>query len=271
MRAYRLAYDGTDFYGFQRQPDVPTVEDTLFDALAAHGVPLDGGPAANRPPGYTAAGRTDAGVSAVAQTVAFEAPDWLTPAALNAELPASVRAWASAAVEDDFHATVGATRREYVYHRYAPEVADDRAEAALEHLAGEHDFANLTPDEDGTVRTLVTGLERDGPFLEIHVEAGGFPRHLVRRLVTLVDDVAHDRVPLERVDRLLDPTPVDGKQGVGPAPAAGLVLRRVDYDGVSFAIDEDARESARVVFDERQRKRATATRVAGALRDGLDE
>src|SRR6056297_1923774 len=99
MRAFRVAYDGRPYHGFQRQPDVPTVENTLFDALAALGV-ADGKPA-----GYAAAGRTDAGVSALAQTVAFACPDWLSPAALNSELPATIRAWASADAEPDFHAT----------------------------------------------------------------------------------------------------------------------------------------------------------------------
>lgn len=273
MRAYRLAYDGTDFHGFQRQPSVPTVEDTLFDALATHGVTVDAGPGENRPPGYTSAGRTDAGVSALAQTVAFEAPDWLTPAALNAELPASVRAWASTDVEDDFHATVDATRREYVYHLYAPagETSDDRAAAALDRLAGEHDFANLTTDDEGTVRTLSTSVDRDGDFLEIRVAADGFPRHLVRRLVTLVADVARDECPLDRVDRLLDPAPIDGKRGVGPAPAEGLVLRAVDYAEVTFDVDAEARQSARTAFDERLRERATGARVALRLRDELSE
>ena len=270
MRAYRIAYDGTGYYGFQRQPDVPTVEEALFDALAALGLAVDRGPGENRPAGYTAAGRTDAGVSALAQTVAFEAPDWLTPAALNGELPASVRAWASASVDEDFHATVDATRREYVYYRFAPELDDDLAASALERLAGEHDFANLTTDETGTVRTLETDCERHGEFLEICVAADGFPRHLVRRVVTLVSDVAAGRAPLDRVDRLLDPSPVRGKLGVGPAPGAGLVLWNVAY-GVDFTVDEQARASARTVFDEQYRDRQTAARVAGRIRDGLDE
>ena len=61
MRAFRVAYDGRPYSGFQRQPDVPTVEDTLLDALRALGV-FEG---SDVPPGYAAAGRTDAGVSAL--------------------------------------------------------------------------------------------------------------------------------------------------------------------------------------------------------------
>ena len=83
MRAYRLAYDGAGYRGFQRQPHGETVEDALFGALRDLDVAfVDGSPV-----GYTAAGRTDAGVSARAQTVAFEAPEWLRPRAFDAELP----------------------------------------------------------------------------------------------------------------------------------------------------------------------------------------
>ncbi|MFB6218385.1 MAG: tRNA pseudouridine(38-40) synthase TruA, partial [Halobacteriaceae archaeon] len=64
MRAFRLAYDGRPFHGFQRQPDVPTVEGALLDALDALDIPFAG----DTPSGYAAAGRTDRGVSAVAQT-----------------------------------------------------------------------------------------------------------------------------------------------------------------------------------------------------------
>ena len=99
MHAYRIAYDGRPYHGFQRQPDVPTVEDAMLGALRDLDV-LAGD--ADTPPGYAAAGRTDAGVSALAQTVAFEAPDWLSPAAFNSELPESIRAWASADVDAEF-------------------------------------------------------------------------------------------------------------------------------------------------------------------------
>ena len=100
-------HDGTGYRGFQRQPHGETVEDALFGALRGLDVAfVDGSPV-----GYTVAGRTVAGVAARAQTVAFEAPERLRPRAFDAELPTDVRAWAVAAVEDDFHATRGRTRR----------------------------------------------------------------------------------------------------------------------------------------------------------------
>jgi tRNA pseudouridine38-40 synthase len=268
MRAYRIAYDGRSYRGFQRQPDVHTVEGTLFDALRALDV-LDGGAGGTRPvpDGYAAAGRTDAGVSATAQTVAFDAPAWLTPAALNAELPADVRAWASADTPPEFHATHDATSRAYTYYLHAPEAPTERARRALDALAGEHDFHNLTPDETGTVRGLSTDLDRDGPFLVVRVRAGGFARQLVRRLVSVVAEVARGEAALARVERVLDAEPLAGPEGVSPAPGYPLVLTDVTYPALDFSVDAEAAASAREVFENRRVERATLARVAGLLAD----
>jgi tRNA pseudouridine38-40 synthase len=265
VRAYRVAYDGTGFSGFQRQPDVGTVEGTLFGALARLGV-YDR--ADHRPAGYAAAGRTDAGVSALAQTITLDAPDWLTPRALNSELPPDVRTWASADPSQPFHATHDAVDRSYTYHLHAPDADPSRAREALAALAGRHDFHNLTPDESGTERSLSTRLDVEGEFLVLTVTADGFPRGLVRRLASLVDAVGRgDRDPAF-VDRVLSSEPVSGGEGVASAPAAPLVLADVRYDDVSFVVDEEAASSARAVFEARRVERTTGARVAAQLRDG---
>jgi tRNA pseudouridine38-40 synthase len=264
VRAYRIAYDGRPYHGFQRQPDVPTVEGTVLEALRSLGVL---GADADTPEGYAAAGRTDAGVSAAAQTVAFDAPDWLTPAALNGELPAAIRAWAGAETPSDFHATHDATRREYTYFLHAPDASTERARRALDTLSGEHDFHNLTPDDRGTVRSLATALDRDGPFLVLMFRAGGFARQLVRRAVTLVAAVARGEADTDRVERALAPDPLPGPEGVAPAPAYPLVLTGVTYPELEFAVDAEAAASAHEVFDARRVEHATLARVGALLAD----
>jgi tRNA pseudouridine38-40 synthase len=266
MRAFRLAYDGRPFHGFQRQPDVPTVEDAIFDSLRELGV-LDADD--DKPPNYAAAGRTDAGVSAVAQTIAFEAPEWLTPRALNGELPVAVRAWARANAPQEFHATHDAAAREYTYHRHAPEADAELAREALTILSGEHDFYNLTPDDDGTVRRLEGEIERDGDFLVVTLRAGGFPRQLVRRVVALVRNVATGAVPISKIDRVLSPEPLAGPEGVSPAPAAPLVLTEVEYPGLDFWMDSEAAADARGVFEQRRIEAVTAARVAGDIENRI--
>ncbi|MDX1745960.1 MAG: tRNA pseudouridine(38-40) synthase TruA [Halobacteriales archaeon] len=264
-RAFRVAYDGRPYYGFQRQPDVPTVEDTLFGALSDLGV------CKTAPSGYSAAGRTDAGASAIGQTVVLRAPDWLTPRAFNGELPETVKVWASADVEDDFHARHDATTRIYAYHLHAPAATTDDAavrEAATQ-ISGKHDFHNLTPDTDGSVRELSLTVERDGDFLVIEATAGGFPRHLVRRIAGLLSTVGDSQADLEWVDRVLGPTPIDGPEGVPMAQASGLLLRTVTYPTVTFAVDERAAADARSVFASRRVVHATRERVAGDIQKGI--
>ena len=263
MRAYRIAYDGQPYHGFQRQPDVPTVEDELFDALRELDV-LDG----DTPQQYAAAGRTDARVSAVAQTVAFDAPDWLSPAAFNSELPGGVRAWASADAPADFHATHHATSREYTYFLYAPGADEGRVRRALDALAGDHDFHNLTPDGTGTRRTLSTGFARDGPFLSLRLRAGGFPRQLVRRAVSLVAELARGEADTDRIEAVLGPEPLLGPDGIEPARPDPLVLTDVAYD-LSFTVDGEAARRARSVFHRLRAEHATRARVAERILEPL--
>lgn len=267
MRAFRLAYDGTGYRGFQRQTHSETVEDALLEALEALDVPSTD---AGTPPGYAAAGRTDADVSAVAQTVAFETPAWLSPAALNSELPADVRAWASADVPDGLHATQDAARRAYEYHLHAPAADDDRSREALARLAGEHDFHNLTPDDQGTTRDLETDQERDETYLVLRFAAGGFPREFVRRAVSLVGAVVSGKRDLAFIDRVLSAESLDGPEGIAPAAPEPLILTDVSYPGVSFARDKDAAASAMAVFERRQVERQTGARVAERLRTGVE-
>ena len=263
-RAFRLAYDGAPFRGFQRQPDVPTVEDALFDVLRALGVLDDAAP---RPSGYAASGRTDAGVSARAQTVAFDCPDWLEPSALNAELPDAVWAWASADVPSDFHARHDARYREYVYYLHAPEGDVSLAREAARGLSGERDFRNLTSDRTGTVRDLELALAADGEFLVLTARAGGFPRGLVRRVASLVGSVATGDVPPTRIERVCSADPLPGSLGVPAAPPGPLVLVDVGYEGVTFERDERAAEDARRHFARSLATHRALARVADAIED----
>ena len=261
MRAYRLAYDGLPYHGFQRQPDVPTVENTLLDALTALGVTEDG----TTPPGYAAGGRTDASVSALAQTVAFEAPEWLSPSAFNSELPESVRVWARTDVPAEFHATHWATERHYTYFLSAHDVDESLARRAVEALSGEHDFHNLTPDDTGTERDLTVTLDPEDSFFVLQFRASGFPRQLVRRAVTLIGDVARKQRPLSFVDRVLSDEVLSGPDGVGPAPPAPLVLTNISYPSIRFIDDASAARRTRELFTETSRQRAASARVADVL------
>lgn len=261
MRAFRVAYDGSDYRGFQRQPHGETIEDELFDALGSFDVEFRGG----SPVGYAAAGRTDAGVSARAQTIAFDAPTWLSPRAFNAELPDAIRTWASAEVDEGFHATHDAVARTYRYFLYAPSADDDLARTACRRLSVTGDFHNFTPDDDGTERTVAMSLHREDDFLILDCEAGGFARQLVRRLVSVVEAVAVGNRELAFINRSLEADPLPGQDGIAPAAPEPLVLLDVRYPGVEFEPDDRALADACEVFEARRRRRLATARVAGEI------
>ncbi len=262
-RAYRVAYDGRAFYGFQRQPEHPTVEQAIFDGLSEAG--LDG---SDPPAGYAAAGRTDAGVSAVAQTIAFEAPEWLSPRAFTAHLPDAIQVWASTTVPAGFHATHDANWRAYTYIRHLPDPDRDRIAAIEARLSGEHDFHNLAAESTGTVRDISVSSTQNGDFRHVRVRAGGFPRQLVRRLVSLYDRVHDGTDSLDFIDRALQQEPLPGPDGIQPAPAEPLVLTGVGYDR-SFEVDEEATATARETFEAWTRTARTRAAVTKQLDRGL--
>jgi tRNA pseudouridine38-40 synthase len=273
-RAYRVAYDGTGYRGFQRQPDADTVEDALLNALCRLDV-LDGPPdpdedSRETPPGWAAAGRTDRGVSAVAQTVAFDAPGWLTPRAFCGELPGDVRVYASVDAPADFHATHDARARQYDYHLHAPEADDGAVDAACERLSGVVDLHNLSADPRGAVtrRDLSLSAARDGAYLRLRARADGFPREAVRRIASLVASVGAGERDLAFVDRVLGDESLDGPDGVPAAPPEPLVLVGVDYPDLAFRIDHEAVATAWTVFERRRVERSTGARVAEQLRRG---
>lgn len=263
-RAFRLAYDGRAYRGFQRQPDVNTVERQLFEAFddrldvrVTHEQP---------PPGYTAASRTDAGVSARGQTVAVDVPDWLDIAALNGALPTPIRTWHASDVNDNFHARHDAVKRDYAYFWYVsdPEkFSVDRGRTACRRLSGTHNFHNLTADPGPARRDLNVRLHEEPPFVAFRFGAGGFPRQLVRRSVSLLVDVATGRRSVDQVDRTLEPEPLPGSDGIAPAPPEPLVLLDVRYPQFS-----EADEAATALFNDRLIAALTQARVFRAIRDG---
>lgn len=225
-RAFRIAYDGRGYRGFQRQPDQSTVEGVLLEAFGELGAD---------PEEYVAASRTDAGVSAAAQTVAIGCPVWLGSEALNGRLPADVRAWLHADVSEDFHPRYDAAGREYGYIHYAPDIDLDRVRQGCERLVGCHEFRHLTADAGDTRRTLRTAeVRRDDPFLRFRFEAPSFLRHQVRRVVTLLDEFGRGERSLEEVDAILAGEPLTGERGISPADPRSLVLEDIRYEDAPF-------------------------------------
>lgn len=237
-----LAYDGTDFYGFQRQANTRTVQSVVEKVLRQVGW---------QGKSILAAGRTDTGVHALGQVIAFDL-DWgHTPEdlgrALNASLPADVAVRAVYPVEDHFHPRYDARYRRYgyrifcddvrqpLYERYTwrvwPVVEMSLLEKAASLLPGRHDFAAFgTPPRAGgsTVRTVYqAGWKQEDEFLAFEITADAFLFRMVRRLVFWQVCAGQGKIDPEEL-----PCYLQGREApkvLGTAPAEGLTLVEVSF------------------------------------------
>jgi tRNA pseudouridine38-40 synthase len=233
----RVEYDGTEFAGFQAQPGRRTVQGELERVLAY----LDGG----RRVKVFSAGRTDAGVHAAGQVIAFTWTGSMSRQrlgqALGALLPRDVSIGPLRRVAADFDPRRAATRREYRYsiwtgprsplrERYAYGLAEhldvEAMHGAARHLVGAHDFSAFGRVQDRAVRTLFeVRVRRQGHLVTIDVVGDAFLRQMVRSIVAALIRIGMGRATAEDlVGELHSP----GRAFAGAvAPPHGLCLRRV--------------------------------------------
>jgi len=238
-----IAYDGTEFAGFQRQSRRRTVQGELEKALRRLGW---SGRA------VLAAGRTDTGAHARGQVVAFEltwrrSPEALT-AAINAHLPQDISVQNTRLAQDGFHPRYSAVRRQYSYtlilaaerdplrERFAwriwPALDDSAIRGACPIMLGEHDFRAFgpAPRKGGGTRRTVFRSEWQGKGLEqtYRIEADAFLYRMVRRIVSALVSIGRGELGSGALSALLE-DPTSRWQGA-LAPAKGLCLDAVIYD-----------------------------------------
>ena len=245
-----LQYDGGPFCGWQRQPQHPSIQQTLDEAIEALD-PLPAGVTAKLSR-TIAAGRTDTGVHAAAQVVHFDChgpiPALRWAPALNGRLPGSIRVRASAAVAPDWHACFSAQYRRYRYciynarrpnlflapiswHRYQWRLQDQLMEELLQELLGHHDFSAFqrAGSQRAHARTTVqeVSLHREGDILTLEIQASGFLYGMVRLLVGQLVAAGEGRIsPDQFRQRWRQQRRDEVKEA---APPQGLCLLRVGY------------------------------------------
>ena len=243
-----LSYDGSDFAGWQVQPDALTVQGTLASAIGritGENVLPQG------------SGRTDAGVHALAQVATFVTESSVPAAnfvkALNDILPASVRVLEVEEAAADFHARKSARGKTYRYRIYRaaicppflaryvwhyPYPLDEQAMAqAAELVEGEHDFTSFAavdpersagvPPASNVRRIFSSNWERQGDEFVYTVKGSGFLHHMVRNLVGTFILVGKATLEAEDITRILE---ARSRSAAGAtAPASGLYLVEVEY------------------------------------------
>ncbi|MFB3766085.1 MAG: tRNA pseudouridine(38-40) synthase TruA [Methanotrichaceae archaeon] len=250
--ALKLAYLGDGYYGFQRQPNLVTIDLEVRKALANIGV-LDGD--------FEYAGRTDRGVSALGQVIDFqidvEKANLARPRCVNGRLPRDIWAWASASVPESFDSRRSAIWREYRYILWHPGLDLELMRSAAEQLLGEHDFRNVSSCKDDTVRRIMRldVAEQDGLFI-FDIRADGFLWNMVRKIVCALEKIGAREKEPEWIDDLLN---IGLNCGAPTAPAEGLILMDVGYEGIEWQVDEySMKRAAKMLISTVQRRMASA-------------
>lgn len=219
--ALRIAYEGRSFFGHQRQPNLRTVEGECIAALRS--AKIIAGPSEAR---FRSASRTDRGVSALGNVIAFDAS--LAPAAVLGAFNGKahdVWAWAATEVPDAFNPR-HAVERWYRYH-LSERLSTERLEEAATLFVGPHDFRWFSPDRPLAPLTLnAVCVTETGPRTVIDVRAQSFRRNLVRRIVAAMCAYARQEVPRADLEAALRGERYDFGS-VQPEP---LFLMEVRYD-----------------------------------------
>ncbi|MFM9266093.1 tRNA pseudouridine(38-40) synthase TruA [Tychonema sp. BBK16] len=244
-----IQYLGTDFHGWQRQPNQRTVQEEIETAISN---------VLERPVTLYGAGRTDAGVHAAAQVAHFDAqgpiPAHRWASVLNSRLAKDILIRASAKVEPTWHARFSASWRRYRYtlytdpianlfvrpvawHYYHAPVNESKIQAAMEPLIGRHHLAAFhragSARPHSWVDVQAAECHRSGPLIYIEVQAKGFLYGMMRLLVGLLVQVGRGE---RAIDDFTDIWVNERRELVKyAAPAQGLCLLRVGYEDFPFA------------------------------------
>lgn len=244
-----IQYLGTNFHGWQKQPDRVSVQGCIENAIKSvvgYPIPIHG------------AGRTDSGVHAAAQVAHFEytgpIPAYKWAKIINSRLPKGILIRASAQVSADWHARFSAVWRRYRYtiytdkrpnvfvdqtcwHYYQSVLQESLIQEALTPLLGQHDLSAFkrtgSDRSDSLVEVQVAECYRQREFLYLEIQANGFLYGMVRLLVGMLVEVGGGKRSPESFTKIWqDQRREEVKYS---APAKGLCLLRVGYPEFPFA------------------------------------
>ena len=238
-----VRYDGTNYCGWQVQPNGITVQQVLEDALFL---------ATGERTRITGSGRTDAGVHAQGQVAHFETKSSIPPEkfykALNARLPEDIKVIKSELADDHFHACNNAKKKTYTYSLYMSEVENplreryavrvdeniniEKMKEVAKLLVGEHDFKAFCASGSGaktTVRTIYNiDIKNENGQIKIFVTGNGFLYNMVRIIAGTLIGVSKNEIDKADVQKML--TTGKRPQSIKTLSPKGLCLTSVEYE-----------------------------------------
>jgi tRNA pseudouridine38-40 synthase len=238
--AFKVAYIGTDFHGFQRQPNLPTVEGELLRSFKRAGL-IENIENSN----YSIAGRTDKGVHALGNVVCLKTVSNATINQINYYLPPTIQIIGKAEVPDGFKPRYA----EYRHYRYVffndphKDILDlENMQSASKILEGKHNFQNFSKrcerDPVRTVKSLEVSQNKGLTIVDVVGES--FLWNMVRKMVKVLTMIGNDEIGEGDIKILLNP---DIQAAITPVSPDGLILMDVVYNGVEFFYDNYAKNN----------------------------
>ena len=258
--ALKIAYIGTHFHGFQRQPDVRTVEEELIYHLRKLEY-IDDLKASR----FRIAGRTDAGVHSLGNVISFQSEKEVRINQINNSLPDDIQIIAWAPVRFGFKPRY-AQMRWYRYILFEEDLDIELLERTAEVFKGTHNFTNFTKRKQKTTERTIQDIKITIPqideaeknskndfahlnktyspiFIDIYGES--FLWNMVRKMIRIFLDVNYGKLTLEDVERLLNPEEDEPRAYIKVVDAENLILMDIEYDGIRFRYDDYACERFR--------------------------
>ncbi|WP_407374487.1 tRNA pseudouridine(38-40) synthase TruA [Methanobrevibacter sp.] len=251
--ALKIGYIGTNFHGFQRQPDLRTVEEELIYHLRKLDYIDD-----LKKSRFRIAGRTDAGVHSLGNVISFQSEKEVRVNEINNSLPDDIKILAKAPVRYAFKPRY-AQMRQYRYLLF-DDLDIDKLQECAELFKGTHNFTNFTKRfQKTTTRTIdeikITKVDLDdyhkrefpnlhdtiSPiFVDIYGES--FLWNMVRKMMRVFVDVSKGKMNLDEVEKLLNPGEDEPRANIKVMEAEYLILMDIQYDGIKFEYDQYACE-----------------------------
>ncbi len=237
----KFSYDGTNFNGYQRQPNKRCVEEYIIDAVKS----INNGKETK----VTSSSRTDAKVHALCQEASFildvDITEYKLKCALNSLIPDDIHVFSAEVVDEDFHPRYMVKRKTYLYIinegeyepikrnyelQYGRKLDIEKLKEAIKYFEGEHDFKNFVSSEavkDNYVRTIYeTKVEEIDNKIYIRFIGNGFMKYQVRNMVGTLIKIASGKLDIEIIDKIFDDEAY--KKYVYTAKPEGLYLERIE-------------------------------------------
>ncbi|MBR0472766.1 MAG: tRNA pseudouridine(38-40) synthase TruA [Methanosphaera sp.] len=233
--ALKIAYIGTNFHGYQRQPDYRTVEGELLKAFFEAGVITDTWKAH-----YSVAGRTDKGVHSTGNVISFITDEEIRLNYLNGLLPKDVKIIGEAKVPYGFKVRFPLSRTYTYVQPLTPfeesKLDIDQMKEAMQYFIGEHNFRNFSKRNEKNPNRKIFDMQLfvEDNLLIFKVIGESFLWNMVRKMVTSLMWIGQGKLDLNDFKRLFEPIDLRERIRLQPSPANGLILSDMDYKNIKF-------------------------------------